>query len=200
MKSIQRKSSQRKSLSRTLAVAICLILSTVAAHAQYKVHALSGSITVSHPKIQMTTIEPDDGTSSSFEWLAKSGDSVDFDKSVSADTVTPDKLTTKDAQVIAFYYGTGNVRTLVAVRDLGTTPLIKAMGIVLRYNKKAHQLTIMNMTGAEETFQLDAKTITDTDLGVVVNYKNDFPKNQQVRILATQVNGAEKALLIVPAY
>ena len=161
---------------------------------------MSGTITVVHPKIQMTDIATDDGTSGSFEWLAKTGEAVDFDKSVSADTVTPDKLTTKDAQIIAFYFGTGNARTLVAVRDLGTTPLIKAMGIVLLFNKKAHQLTLMNMAGAEETFQLAAKTNTDTYLGVAANFKYDFSKKQQVHVLATQANGAEKALLIVPAY
>jgi hypothetical protein len=189
-----------KPLSRALALATCLFLFSPIANAQYKVHAMSGTVTVIHPKIQMTTLETDDGTSGSFEWLTKTGETVDFDKSVSADSTPADKFTTKGAQVIAFYFGSGSVRTLVALRDLGTTPLTKAMGIVLRFNKKAHQLTIMNMTGAEETFQLDAKTVTDTDTGVAVNFKYDFTKNEQVRVLATQTPGGEKALLIVPAY
>jgi len=189
-----------KSLSRVLALASCLILTSVAAQAQFKIHALTGAITVAHPKIQMTTIATDDGSSGSFEWLAKTGGAIDFDKSVSAGTVTPDLLTTKDTQVIAFYFGTGSVRTLVALRDLGTAPLIKAMGIVLRYNKKAHILTIMNMDGAEENFQLDSKTVIDTDTGVTVNYKAEFTKNEQVHVLATKGTGSENALLIVPAY
>ncbi len=189
-----------KLLSRTLALTSCLIVSTAVAQAQYKIHALTGAITVVHPKIQMTTIATDDGTPGSFEWLAKTGGAIDFDKNISSGTVTPDQLTTKDTQVIAFYFGTGSVRTLVALRDLGAAPLIKPMGIVLRYNKKAHQLTIMNMEGAEETFQLDAKTITDTDTGVAVNFKYEFQKNEQVRILAIKGSTGENALLIVPAY
>jgi len=189
-----------KLLSRSLALAICLILTSVVAQAQYKIHALTGAITVVHPKIQMTTIATDDGTPGSFEWLAKVGGAVDFDKNISNGTVTPDQLITKDSQVIAFYFGTGSVRTLVALRDLGTAPLIKAMGIALRYNKKAHQLTIMNMEGAEETFQLDAKTVTDTDTGVSANFKYDFQKNEQVRVLAIKGAASENALLIVPAY
>lgn len=189
-----------KLLSKALVFATCFSVATSVALAQYKVHAMSGTVTAIHPKIQMTTLAPDDGTSGSFEWLSKTGGTVDFEKSISSKATPVEKFTTKDAHVIAYYFGSGNVRTLVALQDLGPAPVDSALGIVLRFNRKGHQLTIMNMSGAEETFQLDAKTVGDTDTGVMTNFKYDYTKNEQIRVLSTKSGTVETALLIVPAY
>jgi hypothetical protein len=61
-------------------------------------------------------------------------------------------------------------------------------------------LTIKNNTGGEETYHIDAKTVADTDTGVVTNYKFDFNKGVQVRVVARKANGSETALLIFPVF
>lgn len=186
--------------SRVLLLLISFSLTASIARAQCLVHATSGTVTAIHPKIQMTSAATDDGTPGAFEWLSKVGGTANFDKSVSVDATPVEKFTAMGAQTIVYYCGIGNVRTIVALRDLGTTPLIKTLGIVLKFDRKARQLTIMNLSAATEIFQLDAKTVGDTSEGVASNFKYDYIKNEQVRVLATQSNGVENAILITPAY
>ena len=188
-----------KWLSRAFLFATCFSLASSIAIAQAKVHALSGTVARIHPKIQMTDIDTDDGSSGGFEWLSKSGVSIDFDKAVSADTVAADKFTTLQTQVIVYYCGDGDVRTIVALHDLGTEPLLKSTGTVVKLDRHEHLLTIKNSTGGEETFHIDPKTVVDTETGVVTNNKFDLGKGNHVRVLATQANGGQTALLITPA-
>lgn len=188
-----------KLLSRAFLLTICFSLTVSTAKAQEMVHAVSGTVTTIHPKIQMTDIQTDDGSPDSFQWT-KSGVSMNFDKGVSADAVTADKFTTLQAHVIAYYYGVGEVRTLVALHDVGTGPFVKSIGRVVKLDRRAHLLTIQNSKGGDETFAIDAKTVADTDTGVVTNYKFDYNKGVQVRVLATQANGSQTALLIFPVF
>jgi hypothetical protein len=91
------------------------------------------------------------------------------------------------------------VRTLVALRDLGTGPLVKSTGTVVKLDKHEHLLTIKNSTGGEESYHLDPKTVADAETGVATNFKFDLSKGDKVRVLATQSNGSSTALLITPA-
>jgi hypothetical protein len=186
-----------KLLSRASLLAICFSLAISIAKAQEMVHAVSGTVTTVHPKIQMTDIETDDGSPGSFEW-PKSRVSMEFDKNVSAETVAADKFTALQTHVIVYYYGVGEVRTMVAVHDLGTGPFVKSAGRVVKLDRRSHVLTIQNSTGGEETFTIDAKTVADTEIGVATNYKFDYNKGIQVRVLATQSSGSQTALLIAP--
>lgn len=189
-----------KQLSIAFLFALCTSILPSNAIAQAKVHALSGTVIRIHPKIQMTDIDTDDGSSGGFEWLSKTSVAIDFDKSVSADTIAADKFTTLQTHVIVYYCGEGAVRTVVAVHDLGADPLLKSTGTVVKLDKHEHLLTIKNATGGEETFHLDAKTVADTETGVLANYKYDLGKGSRVRVLATQANGSETALLITPGF
>ena len=186
-----------KLLSRSVVLVTCLTLTVSLAKAQQIVHAVSGTVTTIHPKIQMTDIQTDDASTGSFEWT-KSGVSMSFDKSVSTGTVAPDKFSALQAHVIVYYYGAGDVRTLVALHDVGTGPFVKSLGRVVKLDRHAHQLTIQNSKGGEETFSIDAKTVADTETGVATNFKFDFNKGVQVHVLATQASGAQTAVLITP--
>ena len=188
-----------KLLSRAVLLATCFSLASSIAIAQAKVHAVSGTVTTIHPKIQMTEIETDDGSSGHFQWLTKTGGAIDFDKAVSADSIAADKFTTLQTQVIVYYCGEDVVRTIVALRDLGAAPLLKSTGTVVKLDRHEHLLTIKNSTGGEETFHIDPKTVVDTETGVVTNNKFDLGKGNHVRVLATQANGGQTALLITPA-
>jgi hypothetical protein len=184
-------------LSRAVLFATCFSLAVSIAKAQQMIHAVSGTVTTIHAKIQMTDIQTDDDSPGSFEWT-KSGVSMTFDKNVSADTVAADKFTTLQAHVIVYYYGVGDIRTLVAVHDVGAGPFVNSVGKIVKLDRRAHQLTIQNSKGGEETFAIDAKTVADTETGVVTNFKFDYNKGVQVHVLATQSNGSQTALLIAP--
>jgi hypothetical protein len=188
-----------KLLPRAFLLATCIFLLHSIAIAQQRVHALSGTVTTIHPKIQMTEIDTDDGSSGSFEWT-KPGVSMEFDKGVSADAIAADKFTTLQTPVVVYYYGVGQVRTIVAVHTLGTGPFVKSTGRIVKLDRHDHLLTIENSKGGDETYRLDPKTVADTETGVMTNYKFDYNKGVQVRILATQANGSETALLIVPVF
>ena len=155
-----------KLLSRAVTFAICLSLAPSIAIAQERVHALSGTVSTIHPKIQMTEIDTDDGTSGHFEW-AKPGVSIDFDKAVSADAIAADKFTTRDTHVIVYYCGVGDVRTIVALRDLGTGPLLNRTGRVVRLDRHEHLLIHQEQQRRRRDLcQIDAKTVADTENGV----------------------------------
>jgi hypothetical protein len=184
---------------RACVIPICFCLTASIAFAQERVHALSGTLTSINPKIGMIEIKTDDGSSGHFEWLKKSDPPVDFDKSVSADATAADKFTTKGTHVIVYYFGDGQLRTAVALHDLGAAAIDGSSGTVLKFSRHDHLLTIKNAAGAEESFHLDPKTVADTANGVTEGYKFDFSKGDQVRVTFTQANGSETALLIAPA-
>jgi hypothetical protein len=177
----------------------CFALAIQTAQAQTKVHAVSGTVTSINPKIEMIEITTDDGSSAHFRWLKKSDGAIDFDKTVSADTVPVEKFTTKGTHVIVYYFGEGDVRTAVALRDLGDGSLEKSIGTVVKLNRHERVLIIKNSSGAEESFHVDPRTVADTATGVVEGFKSDFSKGDQVRVTAAQTNGSATALLIVPA-
>jgi hypothetical protein len=187
-----------KGLFRAVFLATSFCLVSAVANAQIRIHALSGTVTSINPKIQMTEINPDDGSSPHFEWIKKSDGAIDFDKSVSSDAVSADKFAIKDTHVIVYYFGEGEKRTVVALHDLGTGPLLKSSGTVVKFNKHDHLLTITNGTGGEETYRTDAKTVGDTENGVATNNKFDFAKGIHVRVVAAQTGDSQTALLIVP--
>src|ERR1039458_5253828 len=95
---------------KVLVIATCFSVVTSAAMAQEMVHALSGTVVSVNPKIKMTEINTDNGTSGHFEWLKKTGTEINFDKNVRADAVEADKFTDKGAHVIVYFVGDGQVR------------------------------------------------------------------------------------------
>ena len=188
-----------KALFRTCLVAICFALIGSTAKAQERVHALSGTVTSINAKIGMIEVNTDDGSSGHFQWLRSSGASVDFDKTVSADATAAEKFTMQGHHVIVYYFGDGDVRTAVALHDLGDASIEKSTGTVMKLNRHDHLLTIKNSSGVEVSFHLDTKTVADTATGVSENFKFDFSKGDSVRVTAAQANGSDTALLIVPA-
>jgi hypothetical protein len=188
----------KRTLNQVCLVVTFLALASSSVIAQQRIHALSGTVTWVNAKIKMTEISTDNGTSGHFEWLKKSDGEIDFDKNVKADATDADKFTNKGAHVIVFFIGDGDIRTIVALRDLGAGPLENTSGTVVKLNRHDRMLTIKNSAGAEETFHIDAKTVADTMNGVSGNFKFDFSKGDAVRVTAAPSDGGETALLIAP--
>jgi len=186
-------------LLKACLIATCFSVVTSAAVAQQIVHALSGTVESVNPKIKMTEINTDNGSSGHFEWLKNAGAAIDFDKNCKADAVEADKFTGKGAHVIVYFVGDGQVRTIIALRDLGAGPLEKTSGTVVKLNRHDRLLTIKTGAGAEESFRIDPKTVADTGNGVTEDFKFDFSKGDSVLVTAAPSNGGETALLIAPA-
>ena len=190
-----------KGLVRSCVIVVCsaLALYPSTAVAQQMIHAITGTVTAVHPKIGTIEVSTDDGSLGHFKCPTKSGPSFDFDKNIRADSIEADKFTTVGTHVIVYFFGDSDDRTAVALRDLGTTPVLMSRGTVVKLNRKDHLLTIKNATGGEESFTLDPKTVGDTPTGVAIGLKFDFDKGAPVRVLATQANGNQSAVLIAPA-
>ena len=188
-----------KALFRTGISATCFALALSVAQAQQTIHAAVGTVRAIYPKVQMLEITTDDGSMGHFRWPRKSDGEIQLDKAVSADAIPVEKFTSTGKHVIVYYFGDGDVRTVVGVRDLGDGSLAKTAGTVVKLNRKEHLLTIKNSSGTEESFHLDPKTVADTPMGVVQGFKLDLSKGDLVRVVATQTDDGAMALLIIAA-
>jgi phosphotransferase system IIA component len=169
---------------------------TTAASAQQIVHGLTGKVTAIYPASKTIHIDTDDGSPVVYDILTQNNVVLNFEKSVKAMTVPASTFTKADCNVVVFYYGDDNARTVVAVEDLGPGPLINNLGTVVKVDKKAHLLTIKSDSGEEATFHIDAKTLADSSYGVMEGQKFSADKGARVRVTATMENGAPTALFI----
>lgn len=179
---------------------VCLSLgalsfTTMTVDAQQIVHAVAGKITAISQTTRIIVFSTDDNPQGLYDILTKNVP-LDFEKNVKALTTPAESFTKANCEAVVFYFGDDNDRTSVAVEDLGPGPLVKTSGTVVKLDKHAHVLTIKNDAGQEQTFQIDAKTIADSMLGVVEGQKFDPGKGEKVRITATTENGAATALFI----
>ncbi len=185
---------------KTFSQVFCLLgivsLAASAANAQEVVHALAGTVTSVNPTQQTITVKTDDGSAGVFTDLMKSNVSYEFDRNVRAFSVPASSFTKKGAPVIVYYFGDGDVRTAVALQELGAGPLQKISGSVAKFNKHEHLLTIKDATGASESFHIDTKTVAETPWGAVEGEKFDPSKGDHVRVTAVLANGSEDALFI----
>jgi hypothetical protein len=173
-----------------------LSLTTAAAGAQEIIHALTGKVTAVYPKTDMIQVATDDGSPNTFNVLTQTNVPLNFEKDVKAMTVPANSFTKADCNVVVFYFGDQDIRTTVAVEDLGAGPLVKTLGTVVKFDKHARLLTILDDAGQQKIFHIDAKTIADGMSGVVLGQKFDPDKGEKVRVTATTQDGAQTALFI----
>lgn len=187
----------KKSMIPSCLIATVFCLTASIANAQQRVHALSGTVASINLKIGMIEIDTDDGSSGHFE-LQRKAVPIDFDKNVSADATPAEKFTAKGAHVIVYYFGEGEVRTIVALHDLGDSALDKTTGTIVKLNRHDRLLIIKSSAGTEQSFRLDPKTVADTPIGVAEDLKFDLDKGSPVRVTAAKADGNATALLIAP--
>jgi len=174
----------------------CFFLAAFAATAQEVVHALCGTVRSINSTAKTITVGTDDGSEGLFKDFAKSNASLDFDKRIRAKATTADAFTKNGVRVIVYYFWDGDVRTAVALQDLGTGPFEKSSGKVANFNRHEHVLTLKNNSGVEESFHISPKTVAETALGAVEGYELNLEDGDQVRVTASSVNGGETALFI----
>ena len=92
--------------------------------AQQIVHALTGKVTAVCPASKIIEIDTDDGSQGSFDVLTQNVP-MTFEKNVKAMTVPASSFNKAAINVVVFYFGQEGARTIVAVEDLGSRPLVK---------------------------------------------------------------------------
>jgi len=173
---------------------LAVILAVQPAISQEIVHALTGTVVKVDAKAHVFVVKTDDGSDGVFRLSAMPAGSVDFKKTVAADTVPAASDAKTGTEVVVYFTGYDNDRTAIAVQELGTAPLDKVIGTIVKYNK--HGVTIMNDKGVEQNFAIDPKTVTDTNSGVVAGEKANPHKGMQVKVVASTTNGVETALFV----
>jgi hypothetical protein len=180
---------------------LCLLLgvcsSTIfAVRAQEVVHALSGTVSAIDAKDKTIDIKTADGSEGMFKDLTKADVSMDFDKAIRSDSIPAESFSKQGVNVIVFYYGDTNVRTVVALRDLGPGPFTRSNGTVDKYNKHEHLLVLKDSTGATQSFHIDPKTVVEGAVGAIEGDRYDPQKGERLYVLSAAGNGNPEALFI----
>jgi hypothetical protein len=190
------RNSLKTLIFKTLTLVGCILSVAAAATAQEVVHALTGTVRSIDPAGRTITIFTDNGSEGLFKDLTNPRLKVDFDKKLRADTSTVDTFKGQGAYVIVFYFGDGDVRTAVSLRNLGSGPFTNDLGTVVRLDGREHVLIIKTKSGLDKSFKIAADTVAETDVGVVNGFKFQPQKDDQVKVVASTVNGAPTALFV----
>lgn len=176
----------------------CLILGMAVAQlagAQEIVHALSGTVEKIDSSARTLGLKTNDGSEGTFQ-LPQPGISMDFDGNVKARTTPAATFSKTGTEVILYFYGNGDVRTAVAVQDLGSTQLVNTAGTVTKFDKHNHTVALKTTAGTTQTLQVDPKSVADTTMGVIDGQKFEPAKGDTLRVVASTANGAGKALFL----
>jgi hypothetical protein len=185
-----------RGILKTFVLVGCVSSASVLTSAQEVVHALSGTVNNLNLAAKTITVITDDGSGGTFKAMMDSKTQVEFDKTLRADATAADAFKKKETRVIVYYFGGGDVRTVVALRDLGPGPFTKSSGTVVKFEKGEHSLSIKDQAGAIESFKVTRSTVADTGSGAVEGLKFEPGKGDQVQVISTGVNGNATALFV----
>jgi hypothetical protein len=175
----------------------CLGLVSIPAAAQQVVHALTGTVSAVDAADKTVTLLQDTGSSFVFNDMTNSKTQISFDKKIHVETTDADAFKKAGAYVIVFfYYGQGDARTVVALRNLGSGPFTSAVGTVTRFEGHEHSISITDETGAAQTFKIAEDTVGEGGYGAVNGFKFQVQKGDHVRIVGSSAGGNLTALFI----
>ncbi len=174
---------------------MCIFSASIAATAQEVIHALTGTVTSIDAPAKTITVFTDNRSGGLFKDMTNPNTPIISDKNIRAVSTSIDTFKKKGAYAIIFYYGAGDVRTAVALRNLGAGPFSKNTGTIVAVDGK-NSISIANGSGAIDSFRLTATTVAETEYGAVVGNKYQSHKGDKVRVTAMAVNGDATALFI----
>jgi hypothetical protein len=164
--------------------------------AQEVIHALTGVATKVDSSAHTITLTATDGSQIVVKDEASNHPSYDFDKMLQSDATDSTTFDKQGDRVILYYFGDGWQRRVVAVKDLGPSPLNLSSGQVVHWDHHHHVLTIKAADGSKQSFQLDNKTAVDTPMGVVNGDKFDPHNGDQISIKYLNKNGDNEAVFL----
>ena len=186
----------RRWMQKTIFLVGCLSFACGSGLAQEVVHALSGTVNNVNLAARTITVITDDGSGGTFKAMTDSKTPVEFDKTLRADAIAAETFKKKETRVIVYYFGEGDVRTAVALRDLGPGPFTKSSGTVVKFEKGDHSLSIKDQAGLVESFKVTRSTVADTGSGAVDGLKFEPGKGDQVQVISAGANGSATALFV----
>jgi len=172
-----------------LAGAICL-----ASQAQEVVHAVSGVVTAVRPAENSITVKTNDGSSGAFRYQKDLKADLDFDKEVRSGTTPPEGFNKIGDHVVVYFFGEGDQRTIVALKDFGATGLNVASGTIVK--AKRHGVVLKTDAGQTESFDIAKDASAETPVGVVSGLKFDASQGERVTVRYIQNNGMNVAQFI----
>ncbi len=183
-----------KALVGTCIVAGCFVSMPASSEAQEVIHALTGTVSAINSAASTITVFLDNGTTGVFQDTA-AGKRVALDKKIAAETTAVNAFNKQGAYAIVFFYGDGDDRTAVALKNLGTGPFASTVGTVKKFDGH-HGLTVVDKTGADQTFKIDGQSLAEGMYGVVEGAKFDPHKGDRVRVVSANVDGAPTVLFM----
>lgn len=181
---------------RASIVFACFSFAVSAAFAQEVVHALTGTVSSIDPSAKTITVFTDRHAQTNFKDLTSSKVSIAFDKKMREGATPADSFKSNGAYVIVFYYGEGNARTAVAMRNLGNGPFAADTGTVVKFENRDHSISIKEDSGVVESFKISENTVAETGIGAVEGFKFQPQKGDSVRIVSSSASGSPTALFV----
>lgn len=164
--------------------------------AQEIVHALSGTVVTVDSSAKTILLKTDDGSEGLFKLPSNPDMPLQFNAEVKAQTVPAGQFTKENTPVLLYFIGNGDVRTAVAVQELGGSTLLKTGGVVSRMDKHDHQLIVKTASGTSATVTITPRTVAETPDGVMEAERFDPKKGDNVTMVAMQAAGLETALFV----
>jgi hypothetical protein len=186
----------QKWILRTCILAGCFSFASLSATAQEVVHALTGTVSSVDPGAKTITVFTDNHSEGHFKDLTNSKLHLEFNKQARAEATAADTFTKTGAYVVVYYFGDSDVRTAVAIRNLGPGPFTRSSGTVVKFEGKQHSISIKDKSGAIQSFTITADTVAETSTGAVEGFKFQAQKGDRVQVTAAEVNGNTAALFI----
>jgi hypothetical protein len=177
-------------------IVACFSLTSLAATAQQVVHALAGTVTSINPNAKTITVKTDDGSEGLFKDLINSKTSIQFDPNIRTDATAASDFKNSGVRVIVYYFGNGDVRTVVALRSLGSGPFTITTGTVAGLESGAHTISIKDKSGVVQAFTITSNTVVETGMGAREGFSFQPQKGDRVRVTAATVNGIATAQFI----
>lgn len=177
-------------------VALCALMGAgcLTAKAQQVVHAVSGVVTAVDPAKSLIAIKTNDDSEGNFHYKKQVKADLEFDKDLREGTAEPDGFNRVGDHVVAYYFGEGTQRTIVALKDFGATGLKAASGTVVK--AKRHALVLKTTAGETESFDIAKGASAETPVGVVSGFKLDVDAGTRATVRYTESNGLKIAQFI----
>lgn len=167
-----------------------------AAGAQEIVHAVSGTVLKVDAQAKTLKIQTNDGSEGLFRVASKPAVQVDLDRDLKSHTTEAAAFNKTADTVVVFYYGNADMRSAVAVQDLGAGPFTKVEGTVTKWNRHEQLLTLKDTSGKAHTFHVDPKAAAETMDGAVSGNRIDPEKGSDALVIASTGAGTPTALFI----
>lgn len=164
--------------------------------AQEVIHALTGTVSSINPAEKTITVFEDNGSRGVFEDMTNPKTRVAFDKRIAAETTAASSFNKNGAYVIVFYYGGTDNPTAVAFKSLGTGPFTSTVGTISRFENHEHAISVVDKSGAVQTFKITPDTVAEGVSGAVEGLKLSAERGDRVRVVSTMVDGTPTALFV----